>query len=73
MISVPSVALVVEEKSIVSNLVGSWIDLWELVQLHARGRIELRTHTYPLEEINEVLAELRDGDVTGRAVIVPQP
>ena len=71
MISVPSVALVVDEKSVVGNLVGSWIDLWELMQLHARGRIELRTQAHPLEEINDVLAQLRDGEVTGRAVIVP--
>ena len=70
-ISVPSVALVVDEKSIAGNLVGSWTDLWELVQLQARGRIELRTETHPLESINDVLAKLREGEVTGRAVIVP--
>ena len=71
MISVPSVALVVDEKSVAGNLVGSWTDLWELMQLHARGRIELRTETHSLESINDVLAKLRDGEVTGRAVIVP--
>jgi NAD+-dependent secondary alcohol dehydrogenase Adh1 len=70
-ISCQSAALVVGEQSIVGNLVGSWIDLWELVQLHAAGRVRLVTETHPLESVNEVLERLRDGDVTGRAVLVP--
>jgi NAD+-dependent secondary alcohol dehydrogenase Adh1 len=51
--------------------VGSWIDLWELVQLHATGRIKLRTETHSLDDVNDVLAKLRDGEITGRAVLVP--
>lgn len=70
-ISCQSAALVVAEQSIVGNLVGSWIDLWELVQLHAAGRVQLVTETHPLESVNEVLERLRDGDVTGRAVLIP--
>jgi NAD+-dependent secondary alcohol dehydrogenase Adh1 len=70
-ISVPSPALVVDEHSIVGNLVGSWIDLWELLQLHAAGRIELRTETHPLDDVNDVLGMLRAGEITGRAVLVP--
>jgi NAD+-dependent secondary alcohol dehydrogenase Adh1 len=70
-VSMPSAALVGGEQSVVGNLVGSWIDLWEMMQLHASGRIELRTRTYGLEEINDVLAQLREGDITGRAVLVP--
>ena len=30
----------------------------------------LKTETHPLESVNEVLAKLRDGEVTGRAVLV---
>jgi NAD+-dependent secondary alcohol dehydrogenase Adh1 len=71
MINVPSVALVVGETAIAGNLVGSWIDLWELLQLHGRGDVTLRTETYPLESVNEVLEKLRAGEVTGRAVLVP--
>jgi NAD+-dependent secondary alcohol dehydrogenase Adh1 len=70
-ISCQSAALVVGEHAIVGNLVGSWIDLWELVQLHAAGRVRLVTETHPLESVNEVLEKLRDGDITGRAVLVP--
>jgi NAD+-dependent secondary alcohol dehydrogenase Adh1 len=71
MINVPSVAMVVGESTITGNLVGSWIDLWELLQLHARGDVTLRTETHPLEAVNEVLDKLREGEVTGRAVLVP--
>jgi len=70
-VSVPSVGLVVGETAIAGNLVGSWIDLWELLQLHGRGKVTLRTETYPLDEVNEVLQRLREGEVTGRAVLVP--
>ncbi|HEY7693349.1 MAG TPA: NAD(P)-dependent alcohol dehydrogenase [Gaiellaceae bacterium] len=72
MINVPSVAMVVGETTIAGNLVGSWIDLWELLQLHAQGDVTLRTETHPLESVNEVLDMLREGEVTGRAVLVPR-
>ena len=70
-ISIPSGALVVNEHSVVGNLVGTWVDLWELLQLHAAGKVVLKTETHPLDEVNDVLAKLRDGEVTGRAVLVP--
>ena len=63
--------LIANEQSVVGNLVGSWTDLWELVQLHAAGKLVLRTETHPLSAVNDVLAKLREGEVTGRAVLVP--
>jgi NAD+-dependent secondary alcohol dehydrogenase Adh1 len=70
-ISLQSLFLIANEHSVVGNLVGSWTDLWELIQLHAQGKIKLRTETHPLSEVNDVVAKLRDGEVTGRAVLVP--
>jgi len=70
-VAVPSGALIGNEQAIVGNLVGTWIDLWELMQLHATGRLVLKTEVHPLDSINEVLARLRDGEVTGRAVLTP--
>jgi NAD+-dependent secondary alcohol dehydrogenase Adh1 len=70
-LSVPSAAMVGGEQTAMANLVGSWIDLWELMQLHGSGRLTLKTETHPLEDVNEVLKRLREGDVTGRAVLVP--
>jgi len=71
MVTVPSAAMVGGEITIVGNLVGSWIDLWEVLQLHARGRLTLKTETHPLDAVNDVLAKLREGEITGRAVLIP--
>ena len=71
MIHVPSVAMVVGETAIAGNLVGSWIDLWELLQLHGRGELTLKTEQHSLEDVNDVLQSLREGEVTGRAVLIP--
>jgi len=71
MVTVPSAAMVGGEITIVGNLVGSWIDLWEVLQLHARGRLMLKTETHPLDAVNDVLAMLREGEITGRAVLIP--
>ena len=70
-VSIPSVALVANEQAVVGNLVGTWVDLWELLQLHAAGRIVLKTEVHRLDDVNDVLAKLREGEVTGRAVLVP--
>ncbi len=70
-VSVPSVALIAEDVTIAGNLVGNWIDLWEILQLQGRGEITLKTETHPLDDVNEVLGRLREGDITGRAVLVP--
>jgi NAD+-dependent secondary alcohol dehydrogenase Adh1 len=70
-VSIPSVVMVASEQSVVGNLVGTWVDLWELLQLHAAGRLVLKSETHPLDAVNDVLDKLREGDVTGRAVLVP--
>jgi NAD+-dependent secondary alcohol dehydrogenase Adh1 len=70
-LSLPSLFLIAQEHAVAGTLVGSWTDLWELMQLHGRGRLRLVTETHPLEAVNDVLEQLRGGDVTGRAVLVP--
>jgi len=71
MVTVPSAAMVGNEQAIVANLVGTWVDLWEVMQLHARGKLLLKTETHRLEDVNDVLAKLREGELTGRAVLIP--
>jgi len=70
-VSIPSAALVVNEQTVVGNLVGTWVDLWEILQLHATGRVTLKTEIHSLDSVNDVLEKLRAGEVTGRAVLVP--
>jgi NAD+-dependent secondary alcohol dehydrogenase Adh1 len=71
LVQIPSIELVVAERSLVSNLVGSWTDLYELIELHAAGRITVRAQTHPLDAINDILEQLRGGDIIGRAILVP--
>jgi NAD+-dependent secondary alcohol dehydrogenase Adh1 len=70
-VSIPSVVMIASEQSVVGNLVGTWVDLWELLRLHAAGKLVLKSETHPLDSVNEVLDRLREGEVTGRAVLVP--
>jgi len=71
MVQIPSIALVAQEASLAASLVGTWTDLYEVIALHATGRISLRVETHPLDAINHVLDRLRGGDIIGRAVLVP--
>jgi D-arabinose 1-dehydrogenase-like Zn-dependent alcohol dehydrogenase len=41
------------------------------MQLHGRGAVTLRSESHPLDDVNDVLDRLREGEVTGRAVLVP--
>ena len=70
-VSHPSVGFVVGETVVAGNLVGNWIDLWEVLQLHGRGEVTLRTETHPLEDVNDVLEQAPRGRRHGRAVLVP--
>jgi NAD+-dependent secondary alcohol dehydrogenase Adh1 len=70
-VAVPSAALVGGESTVMGNLVGTWIDLWEVLQLHAAGRLVLKTESHSLDAVNDVLDALREGEITGRAVLVP--
>lgn len=70
-LSVPSLAMINNEFTIVGNLVGNYSELWELMQLHAQGKVKLHTSRYALDEVNAVLERLEHGRVNGRAVLVP--
>ena len=67
----PSVAFVAGETPVTGNLFGNTIDLWDHMQLHATGDVTLSSETHRLEDVNDVLDRLREGEVTGRAVLVP--
>jgi NAD+-dependent secondary alcohol dehydrogenase Adh1 len=70
-IDYPTVNLVVGEKNIVGNLVGTWADLNELMSLAGRGLVNLATKEYSLADANTALHDLAAGHVKGRAILVP--
>jgi propanol-preferring alcohol dehydrogenase len=59
------------EVAVTSSTWGALPELEELITLAGTGSVRPITETYRLEEINEVFAKMEKGEITGRAVIVP--
>ena len=70
-IRVSAFDLVIKEKNIIGNLVGTWAELSELMELAHRGLVELETKEFDLADANEALRALLEGNIKGRAVLVP--
>ncbi|MBE7159726.1 MAG: NAD(P)-dependent alcohol dehydrogenase [Williamsia herbipolensis] len=70
-IDVPTIDLISEEKNVVGNLVGSYNDLCDLMQLAARGSVVLHTAKYPLDDFQRAIDDLGAGNVRGRAILTP--
>lgn len=70
-IRVPTVDMIITEKNIIGNLVGTWAELVELMALADRGLVHLATAEYRLSEANKALHDLHAGKIHGRAVLIP--
>ena len=71
-IDIPTIDVISREISFVGNLVGTYIDLQDLMTLTAQGKVTLHTSTYPLEAINDAMADLDGGRLQGRGILVPE-
>jgi NAD+-dependent secondary alcohol dehydrogenase Adh1 len=70
-IDIPTIDVISREISFIGNLVGTYTDLDELMTLTAQGKVSLHTSTYPLEAINDAMADLDNGRLRGRGILVP--
>ncbi|GAC00758.1 alcohol dehydrogenase [Gordonia namibiensis NBRC 108229] len=70
-IDVPTIDVISTEINFIGNLVGSYNDLGELMDLAARGKVKLHTSTYALADFQQALDDLDAGRVRGRAILVP--
>ena len=70
-VEISTMDMIVSEKTIVGNLVGTYSDLVELMALADRGKVKLATREYRLSDANAALNDLKDGRVKGRAVLIP--
>jgi len=59
------------EVSIYASAVGTRQDLAEVLAMGAQGKLHPQVAARPLTQANEVLEELRSGQVPGRIVLVP--
>jgi NAD+-dependent secondary alcohol dehydrogenase Adh1 len=70
-IVVPTIDVISREINFIGNLVGSYNDLDELMTLTAQGKVTLHTSAYPLDAINDAMADLDNGRLHGRGILVP--
>lgn len=68
----PTAEMILRELNIVGNLVGSYNDLAELMELAHQGKVHITSQTFPLENANDVLHDLDAGKIVGRAVLMPE-
>ena len=70
-LSIKTVDLLLGEYSIVGNIVGTYNDLAELMELNHQGKVQITAQQFALEDAADVLHELDAGRVEGRAVLLP--
>src|SRR6202161_678154 len=70
-INIPTIDVISREISFIGNLVGTYADLTELMTLTAEGKVTLHTSTYPLDAINDAMADLDGGRLQGRGILIP--
>lgn len=66
-----TIEIVSREINVVGNLVGTYQDLVELMQLASAGKVQLDSHVYPLDDALEAFQLLQEGKIRGRVVLVP--
>jgi NAD+-dependent secondary alcohol dehydrogenase Adh1 len=66
-----TVDLLLGEFNILGNIVGTYNDLAELMELNHQSKVRITAQQFPLEDAADVLHELDAGRVEGRAVLLP--
>ncbi len=70
-LDIPTIDIISREISFIGDLVGTYTDLQDLMTLTAQGKVHLRTSTYPLDAINDAIADLDEGRLHGRGILLP--
>jgi propanol-preferring alcohol dehydrogenase len=60
-----------DEKTIVGTVLGNRWEMREVLDLAAAGKIRSIHSCFPLEQANKALAQLKAGEMRGRAVLMP--
>jgi NAD+-dependent secondary alcohol dehydrogenase Adh1 len=70
-IDIPTIDVISREISFIGNLVGTYVDLEDLMTLTTQGKVTLHTSTYPLDAIDDAMNDLREGRLQGRGILIP--
>jgi alcohol dehydrogenase, propanol-preferring len=68
----PAIQMAALEIRIQASSVGTRDDLRDVLALGAAGKVRCQTATRPLAQVNEALQHVRNGQVSGRLVLVPR-
>jgi propanol-preferring alcohol dehydrogenase len=71
-VKIPLVPAIVNEYQVQFSLWGNYNELCEVIELAKQAKISHSIQEFPLTEINKVADMLRNGEIKGRAVIVPK-
>jgi len=66
-----AIDMIFDEFSVLGSLVGSWDELWELIELTRQGKVRVITRKAKLDEVNDMLGLLKKGTLEGRGVVIP--
>ncbi len=70
-IKVSLVPLVLNEYKIIGSLWGNYNELREVIELQSQGKIKSNIRKFSLNEINQAIDLLKQGEIVGRGVIIP--
>lgn len=70
-VEIPTLELVANEIKIGGSLVGDFIELVELMEMNADGKVKMHQTEYKLAGINDAIEDFKNRRFTGRGVIVP--
>ncbi|CAN5306112.1 NAD(P)-dependent alcohol dehydrogenase [soil metagenome] len=70
-VNIPTIDIISREINVIGNLVGTYNDLVELMTLTEQGRVTLHTSVYPLDAVNDAIADLEAGRLVGRGILIP--
>jgi NAD+-dependent secondary alcohol dehydrogenase Adh1 len=66
-----AIDMIFSEFSVLGSLVGNWDELRELIELTRQGKVRVLTKKGKLDEVNEMLDQLKKGTLEGRGVVIP--
>ncbi len=66
-----AIDMIFSEFSVVGSLVGNWDELRELIELTRQGKVRVITRKGKLDEVNDILDQLKQGTLEGRGVVMP--
>lgn len=67
----PLLPLVINEYRVLGSLWGNYNELCEVIELAANHKLKHELNRFSLSDINKAVDLLKDGNIRGRAVIVP--